>query len=115
MDDMYFEAVAAKVREIAVPKGFEETEKGCFKKDSLAFVVEYDEGAKTFILKSREAGEDGEAVSNLSAWLFDETHRKKDAETIGEDFGDIVRSKLGIAKEKAAASAAEVALPARTK
>ena len=86
-----------------------------FEKEGAAFLIAYDESAKTFNLKSLEKGEDGETATNLSVWLFDETHRKKDAETIGEDFSDIIRAKLGIAKERAATNAAEVALPTRVK
>ncbi|MBQ5810218.1 MAG: hypothetical protein IIW23_01405, partial [Clostridia bacterium] len=87
MDDMIFEVVAAKVREFAEPLGFEEKD-GCFKKDNMIFCINYDETSKTFALLCKESDGETESESKLSVWLFDETHRKKDAETIGEDFAD---------------------------
>ena len=111
MDDMIFEVVAAKVREFAEPLCFEEKD-GCFKKDNMIFCINYDETSKTFALLCKESDGETESESKLSVWLFDETHRKKDAETIGEDFADCIRKKLGIAKERPAAGA-DVSLPIR--
>lgn len=110
MDDMIFEIVAGKVRENIEELGLRE-EDGCFLKDDISFAVKYDENAKTFNLVCKEKNEDGESESNLSVWLFDENHRKKDAETIGEDFSDCIRKKLGITKSRPVAAAADVALP----
>ncbi len=106
MDAINFEVVLGKVREYVAPLGFEEKENSCFAKEDLCFTVVYDEASKTFNLLCKE----GEDEKKISAWLFDESHRKKDAEVIGEDFCDCIRSKLGIKKERPATTA-DIALP----
>lgn len=112
MDNTFFELIASKVEEYVKPLGFETAEPGCFKKEDMTLSVRYDEARKSFVLGCTEP----EAEEKLlSVWLFDETHRKKDAETIADDFCDCIREKLGIEKEKSVASAANVALPVRAK
>lgn len=111
MDDMIFDVVAGKVEEFVAPLGFETKENGCFVKENVAFRVAYNSGNKTFNLILEETEGEEKAESVISTWLFDEDHRRKDAEVIGEDFSDCIRAKLGIAKEVNVADAGDIALP----
>ena len=58
-----------------------------------------------------EGGEASDSV--LSAWLFDDTHRERDAVVIAEDFCDEARKKLGIAR-KNPVTAGKIDLPEKS-
>jgi hypothetical protein len=77
-----------------------------------AFRVTFSEENKLFAFESAELdGAEEAEFSEISSWLFDDSHTEKDAKAIGEDFADSLKEKLGVKKQHT--RSAEVALPSK--
>ena len=114
MDNRYYGSVIAEMNAFFEENGFKETE-DTFNNESLSVKIEYDEAKQVYNLKIAEIadGKVGE-YSIASSYLFDDSQLERDAVSVGMDFVDTLKGKLGIkAKRKASASAVE--LPTATK
>lgn len=86
MDNQNLQVLIDSMLNALKEQSFSEVD-GAYKNDKKAFKVEYNEDKKLFVLSVADVteGNIGE-YSEQSTWLFDETHTKKDAEFVGEDF-----------------------------
>ena len=95
-------------------QGFVKTDEGVYKNDKKAVRIEYDENAKMYRLFMADI-EEGEEVeySEITSWLFDDTQNAKDAASVGMDFSETIREKLGVKIKKE--TSAQIDMPTFTK
>ena len=115
MDNKCFDAVIAEMKPLLDGQDFK-LDGEVYKNSTKAVQVVFDDAAKMFILKVADITEDeiGE-YAVLSSWLFDDGQTAKDAEAVGVDFADTLRSNIGLKKSTRTASANSVALPTAEK
>lgn len=113
MDNRYYGSVIAEMNAFFEENGFKETQ-DTFQNENLSVKIEYDEAKQVYNLKTAEIadGKVGE-YAIASTYLFDDSQFERDAASVGMDFVDTLKGKLGIkAKRKASAN---VELPTATK
>ncbi len=115
MDNRYINKVLEELNPLFTEQGFKEIN-GVFKNDKKAVKVEYIEDRQSYVLYAADIDEDGNhgELSELTAWLFDDSQNESDAVSVGMDFADTLRKNMGI-KVKLSSAAAAVELPTATK
>lgn len=115
MDNRYLENVIAEMQPFFDQNGFKAVD-GIFKNDTKAVAVEYSDERQMYILKTGTIDEDGSFdLSEVNAWLFDDSQNAKDAEAVGIDFTNTLKSELGIKHTRSGALANAIDLPTATK
>lgn len=115
MDNRYLENVIAEMKPFLDENGFKEAD-GVFKNDKKVAAVEYSDERQMYILKTADIAEDGSyELSEVNAWLFDDSQNAKDAEAVGIDFTSTLRDELGIKRTRSAAATTAVDLPTASK
>lgn len=115
MDNRFLGNVLNEMQPFFDEQGFKACEEGVYKSDKLAARVEYNEERQMFVLYTADITEDGTLeFGEANAWLFDDGQNAKDAEAVGIDFTETLRSTLGI-KRTRSATVAPVELPASSK
>ncbi len=102
MDNKYLENVIKEIKPFLDENGFVSDSIGSFKNDKKSVKVSYSDERQSFVLLMADVLEDGQIgeYSEASAWLFDDTQNEKDALSVGIDFTETIREKMGI-KNKA--------------
>ena len=114
MDNRYYGSVIAEMQSFFEENGFKE--KGdAFENEKLSVKIGYDEPKQIYLLSvaEKEDGNLGE-YSVVSSYLFDDSQLERDAASVGIDFVDTLKKKLGI-KEKRKAAASDIDLPTANK
>lgn len=115
MDNRYLENVIAEMKPFLDENGFKEAD-GVYKNDKKAAAVEYSDERQMYILKTADIAEDGSyELSEVNAWLFDDSQNAKDAEAVGIDFTSTLKAELGIKHKRSATAANAVDLPTVSK
>lgn len=116
LDNRYYDEVISEIQPFFDEQGFSADSEGVFRNEKLAVKIEYDEAAQMYRLKTAEVAEGklGEFAEN-SAWLFDDTQNAKDAGSVGIDFTETLRERLGVKKQRSTSDAASVELPTAKK
>ena len=110
MDNRYIDKVLEEMAPFFDEQGFKAGENGEYKKDGCAILVAYDDARQMYVLKKADNG--GE-YAEISSWLFDDSQTERDAVSVGIDFTETLREKLGV-KVNARASRA-IDLPEASK
>ncbi len=115
MDNRYLENVIAEMQPFFDENGFK-TVDGVYKTDKKVAAIEYNDERQMYILKTADIAEDGSyELSEVSAWLFDDSQNAKDAEAVGIDFTTTLKSEMGIKHTRSATAATAVDLPTVSK
>lgn len=115
MDNRYLENVINEMQPFFDENGFKSVD-GVYKNDKKVASVEYSDERQMYILKTADIAEDGSyELSEVNAWLFDDSQNAKDAEAVGIDFVSSLRSELGIKRTRSATAANAVDLPTASK
>ncbi len=102
---MYYDLLLKQLSSFFEENEITALEDGTFSGKGKKIKINYNESNKCYELSLAEEGED---FSVISSYLFDDTQREKDIESVAIDFADSLRKQLSIAKKRAAAN---VALP----
>ena len=115
MENMFYDVVIEEMQEFLSQNGFKEKD-GKFLSDKSCISIKYDEARRVYTLLKAELDEEGKAGDELelSAYLFDEGHNKKDAQCVAIDFVDTLKKDLGV-KTVRKNSANAVDLPTASK
>lgn len=115
MDNRYYENVIAEMKTFFDENGFKAVD-GIFKNDKKAVAIEYIDDRQMYVLKTADI-EEGEELSfsEVNAWLFDDSQNAKDAEAVGIDFTNSLKSQLGIKHTRSGAFANAIDLPTASK
>lgn len=115
MDNRYLDKVIAEMQPFFDENGFKEVD-GVYKNDKKVASVEYNDDRQMYVLKTADIAEDGSyELSEISAWLFDDSQNAKDAVAVGIDFTSSLRDELGIKRTRSATAASAVDLPTASK
>ena len=95
MDNRYIGKVLEEMAPFFEELGFKEVKSGEYKNEEKSVLVEYDEPRQMYVLKMAEAG--GE-YGEVSSWLFDDSQTERDAGSVGIDFTETLRERLGVKK-----------------
>lgn len=114
MDNRFYGTVVAEMEGFFQANGFRALG-DTFQNENISVKIEYDEARQVYNLKVAELadGNVGE-YETASSYLFDDSQTQRDAESVGIDFVDTLKKKLGI-KEKRRASGVEIDLPTANK
>ena len=114
MDNRYYSTVITEMEPFFEENGFK-ADGETFKSETLALKIEYDETKQIYKLMLAEIAEGkiGE-FEVASTYLFDDSQTQRDAESVGIDFVDTLKKKLGI-KAKRRAAGLEIDLPTASK
>ncbi len=114
MDNRYYSTVIAEMEPFFEENGFK-ADGETFKNEAVSVKIEYDESKQIYNLLVAEFtdGALGE-YSAASSYLFDDSQTQRDAASVGIDFVDTLKKKLGI-KAKRKAAGLEVDLPTASK
>jgi len=114
LENHYFDSLIAEMQGLFSEQGFKETAAGEYKNDKKAIKIEYDEKAQMYLLFMADIKEEGEIeYTEVSAWLFDDSQNEKDAASVGMDFCETAREKMGVKIVKQ--TNAQIDLPTFTK
>ncbi len=102
---MYYDLLLKQLSSFFEENEITALEDGTFSGKGKKIKISYNEATKCYELS---LADEGEEFSLISSYLFDETQREKDIESVAIDFTDTLRKNLSIAKKR---SAANVALP----
>lgn len=115
MDNRYLENVIAEMHPFFDENGFKAVD-GVYKNDKKVASVEYSDERQMYILKTADIAEDGSyELSEVNAWLFDDSQNAKDAEAVGIDFTSTLKAEMGIKHQRSAATANAIDLPTASK
>ena len=115
MDNRYLENVIAEIQPFFDENDFKAVD-GIFKNDKKAVIVEYNDDRQMYVLKTADIEDDEElSFSEVNAWLFDDSPNAKDAEAVGIDFTNTLKSQLGIKHTRSGALANSIDLPTASK
>ncbi len=115
MDNRYLENVINEMQPFLDENGFKAVD-GVYKNDKKVASVEYSDERQMYILKTADIQEDGSyELSEVSAWLFDDSQNAKDAEAVGIDFTSTLKAELGIKHKRSATVANAIDLPTVSK
>lgn len=94
--------------------GFKSVEEG-FENENRKIAVKYNDDRQSYTLLSATRDDEGNfgEMTEISAWLFDDSQNAKDASSVGIDFVGTLRKELGIKVQRK--SGANVELPTATK
>lgn len=112
MENHFFDIVLEPLSEFISEQSFVKLEDGSYANESKRFKVEFDETAGLYNLLLADADDEPE-YATVSSWGFSDDKGEKEAKTIGLDFLDTLRTKLGI-KPNYAKNAANVPLPKKS-
>ncbi len=118
MDNRYLDIVVKEMQPLFDELGFKADAKkeGVFKSENKVVAIEYDESRQLYLLKMGDIVVDGEAeLSEISAWLFDESQNAKDAEAVGIDFSETLKKAFGIKRRRTGVGVDAVDLPTTSK
>ena len=97
MDNRYYDNLIEEIKPFFNEQKFIEQEDGSFKNDIWATKVEYDEDSQMYKLYlANLSQEDASDYSLVTSWLFDDSQNEKDAASVGMDFAETLREKLGV-------------------
>lgn len=103
MANKYYDEIIENLSPLFNEQGFKESPDapGVYLNDKKAVKINYSDERKMFTLDIADIV-DGEGVqfSEVSGWLFDESHNSRDAKVISDDFSETIKNALGIATEK---------------
>lgn len=102
---MYYDLLLKQLSSFFEENEITALEDGTFSGKGKKIKINYNEANKCYELS---LAEEGEEFSVISSYLFDDTQREKDIESVAIDFTDTLRKNLSIAKKRVAAN---VALP----
>lgn len=112
MENHFFDIVMEQLAGLISEQGFAKREDGAYANEAKCFKVEYNEEAGLYNLYLADAADEPE-YATVSSWSFNDEKGEKEAKTIGLDFLDTLRTKLGI-KQNYAKTAANVPLPKKS-
>ncbi len=114
MDNRYYDKVVSEMQDFFDENGFKAQE-DAFVSEQKAVSIKYNEEKQIYNLYLADIadGNIGE-FALISSYLFDDTQTEKDALSVGIDFVDTLRSKLGI-KVVRKSAAGDVDLPSAKK
>lgn len=112
MDNRYIENVVNEMLPFLEENGFKKLSDTEFENEKKSIKISYDEARQMYALSAAdvEEGKAGE-FSELSAWLFDDSQNAKDAEAVGIDFTETLRSNMGIKIKRAVTNTGDIDLP----
>ena len=93
MDNRYIGKVLEEMSPFFDEQGFKAGKNGEYKKEDTAVLIEYDEPRQMYLLK---LAADGGEYCEISSWLFDDSQTERDAASVGIDFTETLREKLGV-------------------
>lgn len=101
MENHFFENLIAEFKDFFEEQGFKFVSEGIYKNDKKGVKIEYDEKAQMYRLYMAdiEEGKPDEYIE-VTSWLFDDTQNADDATTVGMDFCETVREKMGVKIER---------------
>lgn len=102
---MYYDLLLKQLSSFFEENEITALEDGTFSGKGKKIKIAYNEANKCYELS---LADEGEEFSVVSSYLFDESQREKDIESVAIDFADTLRKNLSIAKKRVAAN---VALP----
>lgn len=109
MDSKYLSNVIAEMKPFFDENGFTAESENVYVSESKKIEVSYNEARQMFVLSSADKTDEGFGdMAELTAWLFDDSQTAKDAESVGIDFADTLRSNMGIKAKKITTSAVEL-------
>ena len=115
MDNRYLENVIAEMQPFFDENGIKAVD-GIYKSDTKAIAVEYSDERQMYVLKVGAIEEDGEyELIEVNAWLFDDTQNAKDAEAVGIDFTNTLKTELGIKPTRSNSLLNAIDLPTASK
>ncbi len=115
MDNRYLENVIAEMQPFFDENGIKAVD-GIYKNDKKAIAVEYSDERQMYVLKTGDIDEDGEFdLNEVSAWLFDDSQNAKDAEAVGIDFTNTLKTELGIKHTRSNSLLNAIDLPTASK
>lgn len=115
MDNRYLENVIAEMQPFFDENGFKAVD-GIYKNDKKVAAIEYSDERQMYVLKTADIAEDGSfELSEVSAWLFDDSQNAKDAEAVGIDFTSTLKAEMGIKHTRTGSNASAVDLPTVSK
>lgn len=95
LDNRYIGTVLEEMRPFLEEQGFKPRENGEYISEACSVQVGYDEARQMYVLKIAQNG--GE-YAEISSWLFDDGQTERDAASVGIDFTETLREKLGVKK-----------------
>lgn len=115
MENKFYDVVIENMQEFFSANGFKENE-GKFQNEKISVSIKYDEARKVYTLLKADLSDEGTAgdETEISAYLFDESHNAKDAQCVAIDFVDTLKKALNI-KSVGRSAAATVDLPTASK
>ncbi len=97
MDNRYYDNLIEEIKPFFDEQKFTEQEDGSFKNDAWATKIQYDEDSQMYKLYLANLSQEDESdYSLVSSWLFDDSQNAKDAASVGMDFAETLREKLGV-------------------
>lgn len=109
MDNRYLSNVIAEMKPFLDENGFTAESENVYVSENRKIEVSYNEARQMFVLSCADKGEEGFGeMRELTAWLFDDSQTAKDAESVGIDFVDTLRSSMGIKAKKFTGAAVEL-------
>ncbi len=114
MDNRYYGTVIEEMNPFFEENGFK-AEGETFTNEKVSVKIEYDEGRQVYNLLSADI-EDGKLgdYAIISSYLFDDGQLERDAVSVGMDFVDTLKKKLGV-KAKRNVNASGIELPTANK
>lgn len=109
MENHFYDVVLKQLEEFIAEQGFAKCEDGSYANEVKCFKVEFDQDAGLYNLYMADAADEPE-YATISSWRFNDEKGEKEAATIGRDFLDTLRTKMGV-KPNYAKNAANVPLP----
>lgn len=101
LENHYFENLYAELKGLFDEQGFKFVSEGVYENEKKAVKIEYKEDSKTYCLSMADIGEGEEReFVEITSWLFDETQDANDAASVGMDFCECIREKLGVKIER---------------
>ncbi len=102
MDNRYYGTVVNEMASFFEEQGFKAQE-DAFVNEKYSVKIEYDEARQVYNLKMAEITENGAGeYALITSYLFDDGQTERDAESVGIDFVDTLKKKLGIKGQKRA-------------
>ena len=114
LDNRYYDKIVSEMLSFFEENGFKQVEEN-FVSEKNAVNIKYDERKQIYNLYIADITDGNIGEFTLSgSYLFDDSQTEKDAVSVGIDFVDTLRSKLGV-KSVRRSSAADIDLPSAKK
>lgn len=109
LDNRYLSNVVAEMKPFFDENGFTAESENVYVSENRKVEVSYNDARQMFVLSIADKGEEGFGdMRELTSWLFDDSQTAKDAESVGMDFADTLRSNMGIKAKKFTGAAVEL-------